>query len=211
MVASPHPAITGTVRKELSLRMPVVLIGIASACIMLDEYWSTSLKVHPLHCPMFRPHSGGWLDSPALPTGLGPTRGSFLRTVRWRPADASSQAIRALGTIGFRSPEFLPNLSFHDLFHDVEKPEIRWTPNEMQQKAFAAVNAPGVYIIEAPMGMGKTEAALGAAYRLMVSGKARRNLLRPSNPGNEQPDAPTHECIPATHRPDKRQCKSPDS
>ncbi len=87
--------------------------------------------------------------------------------------DVSSLAIKALVTIGFRSPEFLPNLSFHDLFHDAGNPEIRWVPNEMQQKAFAAVNAPGVYIIEAPMGMGKTEAALWAAYRLLVSGKAR--------------------------------------
>jgi CRISPR-associated endonuclease/helicase Cas3 len=86
---------------------------------------------------------------------------------------ASSLAKNALETIGIWSPEFLPNLSFHDLFHDTEKPEISWVPNEMQQKAFAAVNAPGVYIIEAPMGMGKTEAALWAAYRLLVSGKAR--------------------------------------
>ncbi|MBI4767196.1 MAG: CRISPR-associated endonuclease Cas3'', partial [Deltaproteobacteria bacterium] len=86
--------------------------------------------------------------------------------------DAFSLAKKALETIGFRRPDFYPNLSFHDLFHDVEKPEIRWVANEMQQKAFDAVNAPGVYIIEAPMGMGKTEAALWASYRLLVSGKA---------------------------------------
>ncbi len=83
-----------------------------------------------------------------------------------------SAAQNALDSIGFRKTEFVRNLSFHDLFHDEEKPEIRWVPNEMQEKAFATVTEPGVYVIEAPMGMGKTEAALWSAYRLLVSGKA---------------------------------------
>ncbi len=86
--------------------------------------------------------------------------------------DVAALARYALDTIGFRKTEFVRNLSFHDLFHDVEKPEIRWVPNEMQEKTLAAVSAPGVYVIEAPMGMGKTEAALWAAYQLLVSGKA---------------------------------------
>ncbi len=88
------------------------------------------------------------------------------------PIDSAAAALQALDTIGFRKTEFVRNLSFHDLFHDVEKPEIRWIPNEMQEKALAAVTGPGVYVIEAPMGMGKTEAALWASYQLLVSGKA---------------------------------------
>jgi CRISPR-associated endonuclease/helicase Cas3 len=85
--------------------------------------------------------------------------------------DVSSLARSALDTIGIRKTEFVPNLSFHDLFHDAEKPEIQWVPNEMQEKALVTVRGPGVYVIEAPMGMGKTEAALWAAYQLLVAGK----------------------------------------
>jgi len=50
--------------------------------------------------------------------------------------------------------------------------EIKWVPNDMQEKALATVTGPGVYVIEAPMGMGKTEAALWAAYQILVAGKA---------------------------------------
>ena len=87
--------------------------------------------------------------------------------------DSPSLARNALDAIGFRKMEFARNLSFHDLFHEAEKPEVAWKPNDMQRKTFAAVREPGVYVIEAPMGMGKTEAALWAAYQLLVSGKAK--------------------------------------
>jgi CRISPR-associated endonuclease/helicase Cas3 len=86
--------------------------------------------------------------------------------------DISFLAKSVLDTIGIRKTEFVPDLSFHDLFHDVDKPEVRWTPNEMQENTLAMVRSPGVYIIEAPMGMGKTEAALWAAYHILVSGQA---------------------------------------
>lgn len=103
---------------------------------------------------------------------IGSDERFFPPGVRTADKDASSLARNALHTIGFQKTECVRNLSFHDLFHDVEKPEIRWAPNEMQEKTLAIVSGPGVYVIEAPMGMGKTEAALWAAYQLLVSGKA---------------------------------------
>jgi len=86
--------------------------------------------------------------------------------------DVASLSRTALDAIGFRQKEYIQNLSFHDLFYDVEKPEVEWVPNEMQEKTLATISKPGVYVIEAPMGMGKTEAALWAAYQLLVSGNA---------------------------------------
>jgi CRISPR-associated endonuclease/helicase Cas3 len=73
-------------------------------------------------------------------------------------------ARKALEAIGLIPPVINKTFSFESLFG--------FFPNDMQEKALAVITGPGVYVIEAPMGMGKTEAALGAAYHLMVSGKA---------------------------------------
>lgn len=81
-------------------------------------------------------------------------------------------AKRCLDEIGCACPQIVPGLSFHDLFHDVQKPDVQFAPNNMQSRAISTITAPGVYVIEAPMGMGKTEAALGTAYQLLVAGKA---------------------------------------
>ncbi|MGA8140530.1 MAG: CRISPR-associated helicase Cas3' [Desulfobaccales bacterium] len=88
------------------------------------------------------------------------------------PGDPSVLALDALSAIGFRPIHFVHDLSFHDLFHDSDRPEIEWVPNEMQEKTVATVTGPGVYVVEAPMGMGKTEAALWAAYRLLLARRA---------------------------------------
>lgn len=79
-------------------------------------------------------------------------------------ADVFSLARNALDSIGFIPPIMKENLTFESLFG--------FPPNDMQEKTLATVTDPGVYVIEAPMGMGKTEAALGVAYQLMAAGKA---------------------------------------
>lgn len=70
----------------------------------------------------------------------------------------------ALDNAGFVYPEIYENLSFEEIFG--------FKPNSCQMELANAVNGPGVYILEAPMGMGKTEAALFAAYKLLSSGQA---------------------------------------
>ena len=55
---------------------------------------------------------------------------------------------------------------FTDLFPEISQ------PNDLQSTSVQAVNDPGVYVIEGPMGSGKTEAALAAAYQLIRDGKA---------------------------------------
>jgi CRISPR-associated endonuclease/helicase Cas3 len=70
----------------------------------------------------------------------------------------------ALETAGFVRPLINQGLSFKDIFN--------FNPYPMQVHLFEAASSPGIYVLEAPMGMGKTEAALYAAYKALVSGKA---------------------------------------
>jgi CRISPR-associated endonuclease/helicase Cas3 len=77
-----------------------------------------------------------------------------------------AQALATINDIGFGTPRIVPGLGFAELFGFSQ-------PNDMQVRARELIQGPGVYVIEAPMGMGKTEAALWAAYELLTAGKAR--------------------------------------
>ncbi len=65
---------------------------------------------------------------------------------------------------GFQKVCVKQGLSFQDIFH--------FSPYAVQTALIEAVNRPGVYILEAPMGIGKTEAALFAAYIQLAKGNA---------------------------------------
>lgn len=78
--------------------------------------------------------------------------------------ESKRRAQDAVKAIGFSHPEARSGLSFEQLFS--------FPPNDLQREAVAAITDPGIYVIEAPMGMGKTEAALACAYRLICEGKA---------------------------------------
>ncbi len=80
-------------------------------------------------------------------------------------ADLPERAARAVRDCGFQVPDIKPGLSFEAVFG--------FPPHPVQQTFIECVDGPGLYILEAPMGLGKTEAALYAAYRLMAGGHNR--------------------------------------
>ncbi len=71
----------------------------------------------------------------------------------------------AVDRAGFISPKLHKGLSFEQVFHP-------YTPRPIQRALYESVQGPGVYILEALMGSGKTEAALYAAYKMMEKGQA---------------------------------------
>ncbi len=77
---------------------------------------------------------------------------------------ARAAATAALQRIGLEPPPIRSGLSFSQLFD--------FPPNDLQSAALEVIRQPGVYVLEAPMGLGKTEAALAAAYHLICAGNA---------------------------------------
>ena len=80
-------------------------------------------------------------------------------TEDWQP-----RIQQAITDAGFIAPKIKADLSFQQIFG--------FSPREVQTQLFELANQPGVYVLEAPMGLGKTEAALYAAYRLLAQNKA---------------------------------------
>ena len=75
------------------------------------------------------------------------------------------KAQQAVDSIGLGGPQIRHGLTFADIFNGR-------SPYAMQSDTHELVSKGGVYVVEAPMGMGKTEAALYAAYKLLDSGDA---------------------------------------
>ena len=90
---------------------------------------------------------------------------------RWFPperditdAESRAQAEQSVATLGMCVRHIQPGFEFDALFG--------FPPNSLQRAVLDVVKKPGIYILEAPMGMGKTEAALAAAYRLLAERSA---------------------------------------
>jgi CRISPR-associated endonuclease/helicase Cas3 len=79
--------------------------------------------------------------------------------------DYMGEARKAVGACGWKIFDPQKGLSFEHIFKN--------RPYKVQQSFMDAVDGPGLYILEAPMGTGKTEAALYAAYALMTAGHNR--------------------------------------
>lgn len=78
--------------------------------------------------------------------------------------DRDNATHRALEPLAIGQLHVKDGLSFPAIFG--------FTPNALQVSAMEHIRGPGVYVLEAPMGMGKTEAALAAAYQLLRDGQA---------------------------------------
>ena len=97
---------------------------------------------------------------------IGSDERQFPHEARWEIAQRRESARSALRAIGWGRVSARRLSGFAALF-----PEIA-PANNLQTAAMQCVREPGVYIIEGPMGCGKTEAALAAAYGLIADGKA---------------------------------------
>lgn len=71
---------------------------------------------------------------------------------------------QAVNNAGFIQPIYKKQCNFTEIFG--------FSPRTVQQDFINVVKSPGIYILEAPMGQGKTEAALFAAYQMLSSGQA---------------------------------------
>ena len=80
------------------------------------------------------------------------------------PADMRDRAQHQINRIGFGALSCQPGRCFRDLFP--------FEPLLLQAAVAGSATAPGVYVVEGPMGCGKTEAALAAAYNLLSTGQA---------------------------------------
>lgn len=88
-------------------------------------------------------------------------------TDRETPASARDSAAKAVADLGWHRREVHAGRAFGTLFPGVK------SPRPLQEALIAAVDSPGLYIVEAPMGVGKTEAALAACYRRWTEGDER--------------------------------------
>lgn len=73
-------------------------------------------------------------------------------------------ARKAVEQAGFSKIKVKNNMSFSSIFG--------FEPRKIQTDFFDSISGPGVYVLEAPMGIGKTEAALYAAYKMLEKGQA---------------------------------------
>ncbi|MBM3789557.1 MAG: CRISPR-associated helicase Cas3', partial [Acidobacteria bacterium] len=97
---------------------------------------------------------------------IGSDENRFPQDAQWDMAARREHVRVVLKAIAWTPPSIDKGFSFGDLFHSIAR------ANSLQDTISQAVEGPGVYVIEAPMGYGKTEAALAAAYRLLQAKRA---------------------------------------
>ncbi len=79
--------------------------------------------------------------------------------------DWENSISEALDQAGFVRPIIRKGLSFSEIFNN-------FSPRDIQIRLMESIQTQGVYVLEAPMGLGKTEAALYAAYQSLEKDRA---------------------------------------
>jgi len=79
--------------------------------------------------------------------------------------NAKKKAKQIVSSVGFVNPKIKSGLSFEEIFG--------FKPNDTQITFSDVISKQGVYVLEAPMGVGKTEASLYVAYKMIEAGMAR--------------------------------------
>jgi CRISPR-associated endonuclease/helicase Cas3 len=97
---------------------------------------------------------------------IGSDERHFSQHARWAMLERRKRARMALASINWTLVRARQLNGFGDLFP--ETPQA----NSLQTATLRVVREPGTYIIEGPMGCGKTEAALAVAYQLIKAGKS---------------------------------------
>jgi CRISPR-associated endonuclease/helicase Cas3 len=97
---------------------------------------------------------------------IGSDERHFPQDANWPLPQRRARAREAVAAINWKPLQARPQLGFTDCFPEIAR------PNGVQAATVEAVREPGIYVIEAPMGSGKTEAALAAAYELIASNQA---------------------------------------
>lgn len=97
---------------------------------------------------------------------IGSDERNFPQDALWAMPERRKRARTALASINWRAASTRKVDGFRDLFPELPR------PNSLQATTMDLVDKPGVYVVEGPMGCGKTEAALAASYGLMSAGKA---------------------------------------
>jgi CRISPR-associated endonuclease/helicase Cas3 len=113
---------------------------------------------------------GFFAGSVAVADWIGSDERFFSAAVEDPPLKAEKRRARAadaVGAIGLGQFAAVQEVTFADLFAPIQ------SPNPLQHCAAEHCRAPGFWILEAPMGCGKTEAALLAASYLIAKGHAR--------------------------------------
>lgn len=129
----------------------------------IDSDLGSSTILSELKKPSLKTFILGWIT---IVDWIASNEQFFPLRQKLTPLEMAEKAKMALHSLfGIRKEQITPSLSFQQLF-DINS-ILKWQANFFQKLAKKMITKADVYILEAPMGEGKTEAALEVSYTLM--------------------------------------------